>query len=141
MTSAIIGIFDQLKRDEGLRLTPYQDSVGKLTIGYGRNLDDKGITQDEAECMLHNDVREAAAQVNKLIPWAKDLSDARLGVLINMAFNLGIQSLLLFRNTLALIQAGDYDKAAEEMLKSKWAYQVGPRAHRLALQLRSGEWQ
>ena len=91
--------------------------------------------------MLHNDVREAAEQVNKFIPWAKDLNDARLGALVNMTFNMGIQSLLLFRNTLALIQAGEYDQAADEMLKSKWAKQVGIRATRLAEQMRKGEWE
>jgi len=140
LTTAM-GIFDQLKRDEGLRLKPYKDSVGKLTIGYGRNLDDKGISQAEAEQMLHDDVRDTAAALQRALPWSAGLDDARLGVLLNMAFNMGVQALILFRNTLALIQAGDYDKAADEMLKSKWAAQVGPRAHRLALQMRSGEWQ
>lgn len=136
-----MNVFDQIKRDEGLRLTAYKDTVGKLTIGYGRNLDDKGITQDEADYMLNTDVREAAAAVNKNLPWAASLDDARLGVLINMAFNMGIQSLLLFRNTLALIQAGEYEQAADEMLKSKWAKQVGIRAVRLAEQMRKGVWQ
>lgn len=136
-----MSIFDQLKRDEGLRLTPYKDSVGKTTIGYGRNLDDVGISTDEAVYMLQGDVRRAAEDVNQHLPWAKDLADARLGVLINMAFNMGIHGLMGFKNTLALIESGDFDQAADEILKSKWAEQTGARAHRLSLQLRSGEWQ
>ena len=136
-----MGIFDQLKRDEGCRLTPYKDQVGKLTIGYGRNLDDVGISLDEANTLLQNDVRKAVADVNQHLPWAKGLDDARLGVLINMAFNMGIAGLLQFKNTLALIEAGEFDQAADAMLESKWATQVGPRAHRLAVQMRSGEWQ
>lgn len=136
-----MSIFDQLKRDEGLRLTPYKDTVGKVTIGYGRNLDDVGISPDEAVYMLQGDVRKAVTDVNQHLPWAKDLDDARLGVLINLTFNMGIHGLMEFKNTLALIEEKDFDQAAEELLQSKWAEQTGARAHRLSIQLRSGEWQ
>lgn len=137
----ITNILDQLKRDEGLRLKPYKDSVDKLTIGYGRNLDDEGISRDEAEYMLHNDVIQHGADLAAHLPWTNSLDAARRGVLLNMAFNMGVAGLMQFRNTLALIQAGNYAEAAEEMLKSRWAEQVGPRAHRLAEQMRSGVWQ
>lgn len=132
---------DQLKRDEGLRLTPYLDSVGKWTIGYGRNLSDVGISTEEANSLLLNDVERTTNDLSKHIPWIAGLDEARQGVLLNMAFNMGLQSLLLFKKTLALVQSGDYDKAADAMLESRWAEQVGPRAHRLALQMRSGEYQ
>src|SRR5262245_2874706 len=134
-------LVEQLKRDEGLRLTPYKDSVGKLTIGYGRNLADKGINQSEAEFMLSNDIAEVATALVKAVPWVGDLDEARRGVLENMAFNLGVAGLLRFARTLAMIEAGDYDSAADAMLESKWANQVGERALRLSEQLRTGEWQ
>lgn len=135
-----MNIFEQIKRDEGLRLTPYVDTVGKITIGYGTNLSD-GIDEDEASYLETRRVVKAAQALATHLPWTNQLDEARRGVLINMTYNMGIAGLLGFKNTLALVQAGDYDKAAEAMLQSKWAEQVGARAHRLSLQMRSGEWQ
>lgn len=134
-------IDDQLRRDEGLRLQPYRDSVNKWTIGYGRNLSDVGISKDEAEYLLANDITEAKLKLGQTLPWTSQLDDARLGVLLNMVFNMGIAGLMSFKQTLMLIQGGNFDAAADEMLKSKWAQQVGARAHRLALQLKTGVWQ
>jgi lysozyme len=136
-----MNILDQLKRDEGIRLHPYKDSVGKLTIGVGRNLDDVGISADEADYLLQNDLKTATSHLQSALPWALQLDDVRRAVLINMTFNMGIAGLLTFKNTLSLIQTGQYDKAADNMLESKWAEQVGPRAHRLALQMKTGTWQ
>jgi lysozyme len=133
-------LIEQLKRDEGLRLTPYKDTVGKLTVGYGRNLSDIGISKDEAEFLLTNDVRRAAEDLSRTLPWTDKLTEVRRAVLINMCFNMGLGGLLQFKTTLSLIQAGDYDKASFRMLQSKWATQVGDRAERLSMQLRTGEW-
>lgn len=136
-------VFDQLKRDEGLRLTPYKDTVGKLTIGYGRNLDDKGITKAEAEYMLTNDLADASVDLRRALPWTDGLDPIRRGVLVNMVFNMGVgnekKGLLSFKGMLAAIQAGHYETAAIHMLASKWAVQVGDRARRLAQQMREGK--
>ena len=94
----------QLKADEGVRLKPYKDTVGKLTIGYGRNLDDIGITLAEAEQMLYSDMRFALDGVYKFLPWATKLDDARLGVLANMAYNMGIHGLLGFHRFIAAME-------------------------------------
>lgn len=132
-------LINQLMSDEGLRLKPYRDTVGKLTIGVGRNLDDVGISQDEAMEMLANDIRRTYSSLTTAIPWMTKLNDARQNVLLNMAFNLGIAGLLGFKHTLDLVQRGDYSGAADAMLQSKWARQVGNRAVRLSEQMRSGE--
>lgn len=137
----MMDIIEQLKRDEGVRLKPYKDSVGILTIGIGRNLEAVGISMDEAMSMLMNDVSKVRAQLSARLPWYKSLDEARRGVLENMAFNLGIDGLLKFKQTIALIEGGKYDDAATAMLQSKWAVQVGKRADRLANQMRSGIWQ
>lgn len=134
-------IRDQLIRDEGLRLHPYRDSVGKLTIGVGRNLDDVGISNSEAALLLDNDINDVVKRLETAFPWTAVLDDARKGVLINMAFNLGLQGLAAFKNFLTAVQAGDYLKARDEMLDSIWAEQVGPRAQRLAIQMETGNWQ
>jgi lysozyme len=135
-----MNLVDQLKRDEGVRLKPYTDSVGKLTIGIGRNIQDVGITLDEAEYMLANDIARVGAEVRKYLPWTVRLDQIRLAVLHNMCF-MGIAKLLEFKKMLAAIEAGQWEQAAAELLDSKYAEQVGPRAHRLAEQIRTGEWQ
>lgn len=134
-------ITEQLKRDEGLRLTAYKDTASKTTIGYGRNLEDKGISKDEAEYLLDNDIAAVKIAVAEAFPWSTSLNPARLGVLQNMAFNLGVQGLLKFRDMLTWLQGGQYDEAANAMLASRWSGQVKQRANRLAEQLRTGIWQ
>ncbi len=126
----------ELVRDEGLRLRIYKDTVGKLTIGVGRNLDDVGISKDEAYLMLDNDIQRTSDSLDKNLPWWKTLDEVRQRVILNMAFNMGINSLLGFKNTLAAIQAGRYNDAADGMLASKWSTQVGARATRLADMMR-----
>ena len=132
---------EQLKKHEGMRLKPYTDTAGKLTLGIGRNLEDKGITEQEALFMLNNDVDYFYTNLSKMIPWFKLLNDARQNVLVNMAFNLGIAGLMSFKNTLSLTSKGQYIAAASAMLDSKWATQVGYRAQELAEQMRTGEYQ
>ena len=132
---------EQIARDEGgFRSKPYRDSRGFLTIGYGRCLDTEGITMAEGEYLLDNDIRDKSIELLQKIPWAETLDDARLGVLQNMAYNLGVQGLLGFHKMLAAMQKGDWAMAAIEALNSEWARQVGPRAYRISRQLETGIW-
>lgn len=133
-------LVQQLKRDEGMVLRAYKDSVGKTTIGVGRNLDDVGISADEAEYLLANDIARVKIDVGQYLPWTSRLDLIRLAVLHNLCFNMGIHALLAFRKMLAHMQNGDYAQAANELLNSKYAKQVGSRAERLAKQLITGEW-
>ena len=133
-------IFDQLRRDEGLRLHPYTDTVGKLTIGYGRNLSDVGISLEEAEFFLANDVRKVSDLLRSRLPWFQLLDPARQAVFVNMAFNLGFNGLEGFPKLLAAAAKGHWDDAAGEMSDSLWARQIGDRAARLARQINIGEW-
>lgn len=130
----------QLIRDEGLRLKPYHDTVGKLTIGVGRNLDDNGITEDEASYLLQNDIAVSKRELSAY-GWFNRLDEVRQGAIINMHFNLGLPRLLTFRKMIAALECGNYTKAANEALDSRWANQVGQRAVRLARQIKTGEWQ
>jgi lysozyme len=127
-----------LGRDEGLRLKPYRCTAGKLTIGIGRNLDDRGISKAEAAVMFQNDLDGAVAELDRALPWWRELNAVRQEVLINMAFNLGMPGLLKFVNTLAAVQRGDYERAAKGMRVSLWARQVGSRAERLAREMETG---
>lgn len=129
-----------LIRDEGERLKPYRCTAGKLTIGVGRNLDDVGITREESRYLLAGDIKRFQDDLFRALPWARALDEARRGVLLNMAFNLGMAGLLGFKNTLELIRTGQYAEAAKAMLASKWAKQVGARADRLARQMETGAW-
>ena len=125
--------------DEGRRPRIYVDTVGKVTGGVGRNLTDRPFSEDEMDLMLRNDIKGAEGDLDRRLPWWRQMSEARQNVLANMCFNLGIDRLLGFVNTLTLMKAGRYDAAAAEMLDSKWAKQVGDRAVRLAATMRKGE--
>ena len=127
----------ELTRDEGRRLKPYVDTVGKTTIGVGRNLTDVGISDAECDTMLSNDVDRTVAWLDRNLPWWRQLDPVRQRVVINMAFNMQ-GGLLTFTNTLAAMKRGDYAAAADGMLASKWAGQVSARATRLAAMMRSG---
>lgn len=133
----------QLILHEGIRFKPYRDSVGKLTIGIGRNLDDKGITREEALYLFENDVKEKTAELDRYLPWWRKLDEVRQRVLLDMCFNMGIgderRGLRSFKNTLSAIEDGLYEEAADLMLKSKWAKQVKGRARRLARMMRTGK--
>lgn len=128
----------QLIAHEGLVLRPYKDSVGKLTIGVGRNLDDVGISRSEALTLLENDIARACKDLDTNLPWWRQLSDTRQQVLADMCFNLGIRRLQGFRKALEAMRAGAWYEAADQMLDSTWASQVGSRAIRLADMMRSG---
>ena len=127
----------QLIRHEGLRLAPYQCTAGKLTIGVGRNLDDNGITEEEAMMLLDADIANCAAELTINMPWWNQQPVPVKQVLLNMAFNLGLPTLMQFRKFLTHLQTGELSRAAEEMLDSKWARQVGGRAVELSEMVRS----
>ena len=126
-----VQLIEELKRDEGVVLTLYKCSAGKNTIGVGRNVDARGITEDESDYLLGNDIDLCVDELENNFTWYKNLSDARQRVLVNMCFNLGLTRLLGCKKFLAALEAEDWDRAAEEMLDSKWAVQVGPRSTRL----------
>lgn len=130
---------DQLLRHEGLRLKMYNDSLGISTIGCGHNLRDKPISKKAAMQILDDDIQDATDDLVSALPWVSNLDWPRKAVLINMAFNLGISGLLGFTNTLHAISIGKWKDAHDEMLKSKWATQVGPRAIELARIILTGE--
>lgn len=134
----------QLKRDEGVEATVYQDHLGFWTIGVGRLVDKRksgaGLRPDEIDYLLSNDIKDRVAALTKALPWFSKLDDARQGVLLNMAFQMGTAGLLGFKNTLTLVAAGRYEEAAQRMLQSKWATQTPARAKRLAEQMKTGEW-
>lgn len=131
-------IEEDLIRDEGMRLKPYLCPAGKMTIGIGRNLDDVGLSHDEALYLLRNDIARCRAELDRAFPWWRGMSDARQRALLNMAVNLGLPRLQGFRNMLSALERGDYEKAAAEALDSRWARQVGQRAQRVARLIREG---
>lgn len=134
----------QLRRDEGTKAAAYQDHLGFWTIGVGRLIDSRkpgaGLRPDEIDYLLKNDIADRVTALTKALPWFSALDEARRGVLINMAFQLGTAGLLGFKSTLALVAAGKYTEASEQMMKSKWAEQTPGRAKRLSEQMKTGEW-
>ena len=146
-------LLNQIKRHEGYKQHSYRCTAGHLTIGYGYNLDanplklssldiayalKNGMPEHEADRLLTLMVGRCIDQLDTALPWIANIGGARQDVLINMAYNMGIAGLLKFKKTLELVQSGVYAQAAVEMLKSKWAEQVGHRAVELSEQMRSG---
>lgn len=123
---------EMLRRHEGLRLTVYECSAGKKTIGYGRNLEDRGITEAEAEWMLDNDIQSTEQSLVSSFDFYKDLDVVRKAVLIDLAFNIGMAGLKGFKKMLKALEQGDYSEAAIQLLDSRYANQVPNRAMELA---------
>lgn len=134
----------QLRRDEGEVLHVYNDSLGYATIGVGRLIDKRkggGITPEESAYLLSNDIDKREAELLRRAPWMANLDPVRFGALLNMAFQMGVDGLLGFRNTLAMVRDGDYSGAAAGMLESTWAKQTPERAKRISDQMKTGVWQ
>ena len=133
-------LIEQLKIHEGFRSTVYTCSGGKKTCGYGRNLEDIGISEEEAEMLLKNDIYEATNQLLNAFPWMATFSDVRISAMINFTFNVGIGTVRKFSNTIEYLKNEDWEAAADEMMDSKWAEQVGDRAIQITEQIRTGRW-
>src|SRR6185369_4604654 len=131
-------LVSQLIHHEGLRLKVYTDTVGKATIGVGRNLTDKGITSAEAMLLLDHDVDECLHDL-ETFTWFGTLDAVRQRVLVDLRFNLGSLGLRNFRAMLHAFAVGDFETAANEMLDSRAAQQNMDRYHRLARMTRTGE--
>jgi len=153
----MMNLIEQLKRHEGFEPDYYQCTANKKTIGYGRNVDDnpfskdelkflgrsefdvEPITEYEAEYLLLNDVNAVIEKIKPLLPW-QNLCAPRQAVCVNMAFNLGTNGFYKFKKMLAAINDSFYERAAREMINSRWAKQVPNRANELAIQMHTGEW-
>jgi lysozyme len=134
-------LLEQLKRQEGWRDHAYQDHLGYWTIGYGRLIDKKRggrITRVEGEMLLVNDIREVIVGLRQNLPWFDSQPDHVKQALANMAFQMGVAGLLKFRRTLAMVEAGDYDAAADNALSSLWAREQTPRRAREVLDVLRG---
>jgi lysozyme len=141
-------IIEQLDRDEGFRSEPYKDSLGFLTIGHGFLIEPGkgGFSREESMLILNHRAGRIRAELDRRLAWFGSLGMEpggyeRQGVLVNMAYNLGVAGLMKFGKTLAAVSLGEYDRASVLMLDSKWAKQVGARAKRLSKQMATGTWQ
>lgn len=128
-----------LKQHEGFRSRTYLCPAGYWTVGYGRNLESRGVTEAEATYLLTNDVDECTAQLRARFEYFQDLDPIRQAILVDMAVNMGIGSLARFLRMHAAIAAGDYERAADEMVRSRWYGQVGRRSARLVKMMRTGQ--
>ena len=138
-----VELMEQLKRHEGVETHVYRCSVGKYTIGGGRNIDPDGgigLLENEIDILLHNDIIRCERELRANFKWYDDLDDPRQDAMINICFNLGITRLLKFRKALAHMKNEDYHMAALEFLDSRWAKQVGRRATELAIQIQTGRY-
>ena len=140
MDDSVDKLIKQLKKHEGVELKPYKCTSNKLTIGIGRNLEDVGISEHEAEYLLMNDL-DTYMKAAKTYDWYNGLNDARKAVIVNMLFNMGQTNFNKFLKMKRALDVGDHAEAAKQMLESKWAKQVKGRSEELAAQMETGKWQ
>ena len=136
-------LIEQLKRHEGVETHAYKCSSGKLTIGVGRNIDPEGgigLTMDEIEYLLSNDILRCIKELSTEYSWFGDLDEVRQEAIINIFLNLGATRFRLFKRALSAMEEGNYETASTEFLDSLWAKQVGGRALELTDIIRSGEY-
>lgn len=132
-------LVDELVHDEGLRLKPYVDTVGKITVGIGRNLTDHGISSQEAFELLTHDLDECVRDLASF-PWFVTLNAVRQRAIVNLRFNLGPRRFRQFRKLIAALSSGNYAEAEQQLVKSKWITQVQrSRSQRIRRQLATGE--
>lgn len=141
---------DLLQLHEGLRLAAYRCPAGRLTIGWGTNVEARpvsgvrcegdAISREQADALLDAEIDRLVTGIARRLPWSRELDPVRQAVLIDMAYNLGLSGLLKFGRTLGLVRLGRYAEAAAAMRESKWHGQVGTRAARLEQMMESGRW-
>jgi lysozyme len=134
-----MGILEDLKRDEGFKSKPYRCTAGKLTIGYGRNLEDVGISEVEAEIMLNTDIAKAEHDLRDIFRNWNSYPEGKKDALINMRFNLGYSGFRQFKKMIAAIKVQYWGEAARQAKDSKWYNQVGERAIRIIEKLKEGK--
>jgi len=134
-------LIETLRRHEGVKNTLYKCTSDKWTIGVGRNLEDVGLSEEEIDMLLLNDIKRTKELMDDYIPWYNDLDGVRQEALINFVFNVGIGTAMKFKKAMAALEAHDYDTAAIEMLDSNWAKQVGSRAEEVTQMIKTGEYQ
>jgi len=134
-------LIETLRRHEGVKNTLYKCTSDKWTIGVGRNLEDVGLSEEEIDMLLLNDIVRTKELMDDYIPWHSDLDEVRQEALINFVFNVGIGTTMKFKNAMAALEEHDYDTAATEMLDSNWAKQVGSRAIEITQMIKTGEYQ
>lgn len=133
-------VAELIKEHEGLMLKPYQCSANRTTIGYGRNLEDRGISLNEAEYMLGNDISSAREALVSNLPWFVQLDEVRQAAMVDLVYNMGWPRLAGFRKFLACMTRGDYAGAGAELVDSKWYTQVGRRGPRIVKMIQLGLW-
>ena len=133
---------ENIKLHEGFSQFAYKCPAGRTTIAYGRNIDKNGgvgVSRDEAEYLLANDIFRINLKLIQSFPRFTSLDNVRQAALIDMAYNIGLGGLRGFKKMIKAMVAGDYETAANEMLDSRWANQVGSRATKLSQMIRTGE--
>ena len=132
-------LFQQLRLHEGVEKFPYECTAGYVTIGVGRNIEQRGLSDDEIDFILDNDVEIVINEISRNFDWFFDLTEIRQRVIADMIFNMGLSRFKQFKKMIAALEDSLWAEAADQMLDSKWADQTGDRAYRLSSMMREDE--
>jgi len=134
-------LIETLRRQEGVKNTLYKCTSDKWTIGVGRNLEDVGLSDEEIDYLLENDIERTEELLDEYMDWWRDLDSIRQEAMVNFVFNVGIGTAQKFKKAMTALEEQDYDTAADEMMDSNWSKQVGQRAVEVTEMIRTGEYQ
>jgi lysozyme len=134
-------LIETLRRQEGVKNTLYKCTSDKWTIGVGRNLEDVGLSDEEIDYLLENDIERTEELLDEYMDWWRDLDSIRQEAMVNFVFNVGIGTAQKFKKAMTALEEQDYDTAADEMMDSNWSKQVGKRAEEVTEMIRTGEYQ
>ena len=134
-------LIETLRRQEGVKNTLYKCTSDKWTIGVGRNLEDVGLSDEEIDYLLENDIERTEELLDEYMDWWRDLDSVRQEAMVNFVFNVGIGTAQKFKKAMTALEEQDYDTAADEMMDSNWSKQVGQRAVEVTEMIRTGEYQ
>ena len=135
-TFNLIEMKKELEMDEGYKKAPYRDTVGKITIGVGRNLTDNGLSDSEIDFMLENDIENCYKQLQQKYPWFLSLPEPQQRVMINLCFNMGLNRLAQFGTFLGFMSRREFAQAAADLETTAWYEQVGERGPRMVERLK-----
>lgn len=123
-------LIKRTKREEGFRSKAYRDTRRKLTIGYGRNIQEVGITEQEASYLLLNDLKRSLKECADLFPKFATFSESRRNALVDLMFNMGLPTFLEFQRMIKAVNGDDWRTAGRELIDSLYARQLRRRAER-----------
>ena len=129
-------LLNSIRKHEGFRSKVYKCSESFDTIGYGFAIKDLVLDEDICNIILQRKLESLIRSIEFEFKWYADLPNAVKDVMIEMCYQLGVNGVSKFKKTIEHLKNEEWELAAEESLRSKWAKQTPNRAKALSDRIR-----